>query len=178
VFNNDQNSQNGDFQTLKSPLGGPKIWAIGGGKGGVGKSLVTANLAICLALMGHKVAAIDLDLGGANLHTCLGVPIPDKTLSDYLSKKVRSLTELLTPTAIISLGARVFFTLLPVIRLKKFDMLFNIVLSFKSNTPIAQGIELNYTLGLKIFGTICTENSSTGVAGLSTTTYVPAGTPL
>ena len=80
-----------------------KIWAIGGGKGGVGKSLVTANLSICLALMGHKVAAIDLDLGGANLHTCLGVPIPDKTLSDYLSKKVRSLTELLTPTAISNL---------------------------------------------------------------------------
>ena len=80
-----------------------KIWAIGGGKGGVGKSLVTANLSICLALMGHKVAAIDLDLGGANLHTCLGVPIPEKTLSDYLSKKVKSLNELLTPTAINNL---------------------------------------------------------------------------
>lgn len=80
-----------------------KIWAIGGGKGGVGKSLVTANLSICLALMGHKVAAIDLDLGGANLHTCLGVPIPEKTLSDYLSKKVRTLNELLTPTAINNL---------------------------------------------------------------------------
>lgn len=78
----------------------PKVWAVGGGKGGVGKSLVTANLSICLALMGYKVVAIDLDLGGANLHTCLGVPIPDKTLSDYLSKKVRSLNELLTPTAI------------------------------------------------------------------------------
>lgn len=81
----------------------PKIWAIGGGKGGVGKSLVTANIAICLALMGHKVAAIDLDLGGANLHTCLGVPIPDHTLSDYLTKKVRSLSDLLTPTAIPNL---------------------------------------------------------------------------
>jgi flagellar biosynthesis protein FlhG len=80
-----------------------KIWAVGGGKGGVGKSLVTANLSICLALMGHRVAAIDLDLGGANLHTCLGVPIPEKTLSDYLSKKVRSLNELLTPTAINNL---------------------------------------------------------------------------
>ena len=66
--------------------GNQKIWAIGGGKGGVGKSLVTANLSICLSLMGYKVVAIDLDLGGANLHTCLGVPIPEKTLSDYLSK--------------------------------------------------------------------------------------------
>lgn len=81
-----------------------KIWAIGGGKGGVGKSLVTANLSICLALMGYKVISLDLDLGGANLHTCLGVGIPEKTLSDYLSKKVRSLNELLTPTPIANLS--------------------------------------------------------------------------
>ena len=67
-----------------------QIWAIAGGKGGVGKSLVTANVSICLALMGYKVSSVDLDLGGANLHTCLGVPIPEKTLSDYLSKKVRN----------------------------------------------------------------------------------------
>lgn len=81
-----------------------KIWAIGGGKGGVGKSLVTANISICLSLMGYKVVAVDLDLGGANLHTCLGVPIPEKTLSDYISKKVRSLQELLTPTPIQNLS--------------------------------------------------------------------------
>ena len=81
-----------------------KIWAIGGGKGGVGKSLVTANLSICLALMGYKVVAIDLDLGGANLHTCLGIPIPEKTLSDYISKKVRSLDEILTKTPIENLS--------------------------------------------------------------------------
>src|SRR5690606_3926121 len=81
-----------------------KIWAVGGGKGGVGKSLVTANISICLALMGYKVVAVDLDLGGANLHTCLGVPIPDKTLSDYLTKKVSSLNDLITPTAIDNLS--------------------------------------------------------------------------
>ena len=81
-----------------------KIWAIGGGKGGVGKSLMTANLSICLALMGHKVVAIDLDLGGANLHTCLGVPIPDKTLSDYLERKVLSLSQLQIPTLIENLS--------------------------------------------------------------------------
>ncbi len=81
-----------------------KIWAIGGGKGGVGKSLVTANLSICLSLMGYRVIAIDLDLGGANLHTCLGVPIPEKTLSDYLSKKERYLQDLVTPTPIPNLS--------------------------------------------------------------------------
>ncbi len=81
-----------------------KIWAIGGGKGGVGKSLVTANLSICLSLMGYRVITIDLDLGGANLHTCLGAKIPEKTLSDYLTKKVRNMSELVTPTLIENLS--------------------------------------------------------------------------
>jgi flagellar biosynthesis protein FlhG len=80
-----------------------KIWAIGGGKGGVGKSLVSANVAICLALMGNKVVAVDLDLGGANLHTCLGLPIPQTTLSDYVSKKVTNFEDLLVPTPIHNL---------------------------------------------------------------------------
>ncbi|MBP9674162.1 MAG: P-loop NTPase [Bacteriovoracaceae bacterium] len=76
----------------------PPIWAVGGGKGGVGKSMVTANLSLSLALLGKKVVCIDLDLGGANLHTCLGVGIPELTLSDYLNKKVKSMKDLLTPT--------------------------------------------------------------------------------
>lgn len=80
-----------------------KIWAVGGGKGGVGKSLVTANTSICLALMGYKVVTVDLDLGGANMHTCLGIPIPEKTLSDYISKKVSNFSDLLVPTPIKNL---------------------------------------------------------------------------
>lgn len=81
-----------------------KIWAIGGGKGGVGKSLVTANTSICLALMGYKVVTVDLDLGGANMHTCLGIPIPEKTLSDYISKKVGNINDLLVETPIKNLS--------------------------------------------------------------------------
>ncbi len=100
---NDNNNLTDELQMHLPKKQNQKVWAVGGGKGGVGKSLVTANLSICLALMGYKVVAIDLDLGGANLHTCLGVPIPEKTLSDYLTKKARSLNELLTPTAISNL---------------------------------------------------------------------------
>ena len=81
-----------------------EIWAIGGGKGGVGKSLFTANISICLALMGHKVVGIDLDLGGANLHTCLGHPIPERTLSDYINRKSSNLNELVYQTSIKNLG--------------------------------------------------------------------------
>lgn len=99
-----ENMQGQDFYSQLSTQRNMKIWAVGGGKGGVGKSLVTANVSICLALMGYKVVTVDLDLGGANLHTCLGVPIPDKTLSDYLTKKVRTLKELITPTPIQNLS--------------------------------------------------------------------------
>ena len=81
-----------------------QIWAIGGGKGGVGKSLFAANLSIFLALLGNRVVSIDLDLGGANLHTCLGVPIPEQTLSDYVNRRVKSLDDLITPTPIKNLS--------------------------------------------------------------------------
>ena len=50
----------------------PTIIAIGGGKGGVGKSVVSSNLSAKLAASGKKVLAIDLDLGGANLHLFWG----------------------------------------------------------------------------------------------------------
>lgn len=89
---------------LGTQNGNQKIWAIGGGKGGVGKSLVTSNLAICLSLLGMKVVVIDMDLGGANLHTCLGVPIPEKTLSDYFQKSSTKLADLITPTPLKNLS--------------------------------------------------------------------------
>jgi flagellar biosynthesis protein FlhG len=92
-----------DSDLEAAPAHSKKIWAVGGGKGGVGKSLVSANVAICLALMGNKVIAVDLDLGGANLHTCLGLPIPQVTLSDYVSKRVHNFEDLLVPTPINNL---------------------------------------------------------------------------
>ncbi len=94
----------GQAHSTSNAASSNKIWAIGGGKGGVGKSLVTANVSICLALMGYKVVAVDLDLGGANLHTCLGLPIPELTLSDYISKKVAKFEDLLVRTPISNLS--------------------------------------------------------------------------
>lgn len=59
-----------------------RIVAVGGGKGGVGKSLVAASIGIELAGHGCRVALVDCDLGGANLHTSLGLIPPRQTLSD------------------------------------------------------------------------------------------------
>jgi flagellar biosynthesis protein FlhG len=79
---------------------GPRVWAIGGGKGGVGKSVIATNIAASIAGPGNRVALVDADLGGANLHTLLGVSSPKANLSDFISKKVTSLGEIMTPTSI------------------------------------------------------------------------------
>lgn len=81
-----------------------QIWAVGGGKGGVGKTLVTANFAITLAKAGAKVILVDLDLGGANLHTCLGVDVSDRTLTDLFSANVKNIAELAVPTTVPNLS--------------------------------------------------------------------------
>ncbi len=77
-----------------SPHGRPGLGAIGGGKGGVGKSLLTANVGITLAQMGHRVCVIDADLGEANLHSCLGVTQPRATLDDVVTRQTEELQEL------------------------------------------------------------------------------------
>ncbi|MBN1669955.1 MAG: P-loop NTPase [Kiritimatiellae bacterium] len=61
-----------------------QILAVGGGKGGVGKSCISANLAIALASSGHNTIIIDLDLGGANLHTLLGIQTTHLGIGDFI----------------------------------------------------------------------------------------------
>ena len=75
--------------------------AIASGKGGVGKTIITANLALSLAQRyGDKasIVAVDLDLGCGNLNSCLGVRSPNGTIDGFLTNKVQHLKQLLTPT--------------------------------------------------------------------------------
>jgi len=51
-----------------------RVIAIASGKGGVGKSAVTANVAAALAARGQRVGAVDADLNGPSLARMLGVP--------------------------------------------------------------------------------------------------------
>jgi flagellar biosynthesis protein FlhG len=60
------------------------VLAIASGKGGVGKTNVTANLAAALATKGRRVLAIDADVGLANLDLLFGVK-PVLTLEDFFS---------------------------------------------------------------------------------------------
>ncbi len=75
----------------------PSIIPVASGKGGVGKSLFSANLAMALAGLGYKVVAVDLDLGGSNLHTYLGLANEHPGIGDFLAKKGSDLQEFLTP---------------------------------------------------------------------------------
>ncbi|MBN1222281.1 MAG: AAA family ATPase [Candidatus Aminicenantes bacterium] len=66
----------------------PEIWVIGGGKGGTGKTFVASSLGICLARNNNKVILIDNDIGGANLHSMLGIRNPEKSLTHFFEKKM------------------------------------------------------------------------------------------
>lgn len=76
----------------------PQIWAVGGGKGGVGKSFLSTLLATCLANNDKRTILVDVDLGGANLHTLLGMKNPTKTVNDFIQRKYPSLAEICIDT--------------------------------------------------------------------------------
>ena len=78
----------------------PRVVAVGGGKGGVGKSLIAANLGIFLATLGKKVTVVDVSLGTPNLHLFCGVPRPTRTLAEALSTGGPSLNELAVVTPV------------------------------------------------------------------------------
>lgn len=71
---------------------------IGSGKGGVGKTVFTANLGTVLAGYGKTVILVDLDLGGANLHTCLGMRNKHPGVGSIVWKKEKKLENLVVPT--------------------------------------------------------------------------------
>ena len=74
-----------------------QIIPVASGKGGVGKSLLSANLAIALGRAGKKVILADLDLGASNLHLVIGHQSPKVGIGTYIAGK-STLEELITPT--------------------------------------------------------------------------------
>jgi flagellar biosynthesis protein FlhG len=81
----------------------PFFIPIASGKGGVGKSILTANIAVALANAGHSVVAIDLDLGGSNLYSYLGLENIYAGIGDYLVSKKGKLKDYLVQTKIPNL---------------------------------------------------------------------------
>jgi len=75
-----------------------RVVAIGGGKGGVGKSLVAANVGIFLATLGKRVILVDGAFGAPNLHIFAGVPRPTRSLSEALAAGGPPLADLAVAT--------------------------------------------------------------------------------
>lgn len=70
----------------KHPNSKTKIAVITSGKGGVGKSTLTSNIAYLLSKKGKKVAVLDADIGLANLQVIFDIK-PKKTFFDYIEGK-------------------------------------------------------------------------------------------
>lgn len=64
-----------------------QIIPVASGKGGVGKSLLSANLAIALGQQGKKVVLVDLDLGASNLHLVIGQKPGAASLGSWFTEK-------------------------------------------------------------------------------------------
>lgn len=84
------------------------IVSIGSGKGGVGKSVMAANLAMLLAREGKQVVLADLDVGGADAHILFGMLHPPLTLTDFIERRVERLDDVLQPVS-----AHPFLQLIP-----------------------------------------------------------------
>ena len=61
-----------------------KVYAVASGKGGVGKSSVTVNLAVALAELGHKVGLLDADIYGHSVPRMLGVADAPTKVEDMI----------------------------------------------------------------------------------------------
>ncbi|MCC7263862.1 MAG: P-loop NTPase [Candidatus Latescibacteria bacterium] len=87
-----------DLILLDGQVPATTIWPVAGGKGGTGKSTLTANLGVGLALLGYKVILVDGDLGGADLHLFFNQISPPRSLGSFLTSETRSLRDVLLPT--------------------------------------------------------------------------------
>jgi len=68
----------GDPTSLAGPRNVRHVIAVGGGRGGVGKSVLATNLAVYLAQLGRSVLLVDADPTGAELHTMLGISLEQR----------------------------------------------------------------------------------------------------
>ena len=76
------------------------IIPVAGGKGGVGKSIYSLNIAVTLAKQCKTVILVDLDLGGSNLHTLLGLKNNQAGLGTFIARQEEDFSNLLQATGI------------------------------------------------------------------------------
>jgi flagellar biosynthesis protein FlhG len=77
-----------------------RVIPVASGKGGVGKSLVAANLAVALAQAGKRVVLADLDLGASNLHLVMGFHSPAKGIGTFINNTKSDFSQVISKTDI------------------------------------------------------------------------------
>jgi flagellar biosynthesis protein FlhG len=77
-----------------------RLIAFASGRGGTGRSLLAANVAVYLAQAGKRVVALDADPAGGPLHHLLGAPRPLRGFGEFLRGKAAGLGELIVDTPI------------------------------------------------------------------------------
>jgi flagellar biosynthesis protein FlhG len=80
-----------------------RILPIASGKGGVGKSLTAANLAVAFAQAGRRTVLVDLDLGASNLHLVIGHRAPGAGIGTFLSDFRQDFSRVIAETDIPNL---------------------------------------------------------------------------
>ncbi len=75
-----------------------KLIPFAGGKGGTGTTTITANIALELAANEKDTVVIDLDLGGSNLHTALGVKNTNRGIGNFLTSPEVDFQSIIAPT--------------------------------------------------------------------------------
>jgi flagellar biosynthesis protein FlhG len=83
-------------QGIAPPPGVRRTIAVGGGRGGVGKSVLAANLGVYVAQLGRSVLLIDADPAGAALHTVLGIDLPNTAATSSEDEEEENLVALPT----------------------------------------------------------------------------------
>jgi flagellar biosynthesis protein FlhG len=80
-----------------------KLYAVASGKGGVGKTVLSASMGVALAASGREVIMVDGDLGGPDLHTCMGILEPPLTFFDFYTLQKDSLNDIVIDTPVKNL---------------------------------------------------------------------------
>lgn len=88
--------QNEVFKETRREEGQGTLIAVGGAKGGIGKSVFSTNLAVLLSKRGYDTIVVDLDLGNSNLHLYLGeTTVLKRSINDFINKRVESLDDVM-----------------------------------------------------------------------------------
>jgi flagellar biosynthesis protein FlhG len=86
---------------IQAPAAGSAhLIAFAAGRGGTGRSLIAANVAVYLAQTGKKVVVVDADPAGGPLHQLLGAARPQRGYGEFLRGRAASLTELIVDTPV------------------------------------------------------------------------------